>query len=214
MHTRTTKVHPLHESRRSFLRWGIKSEAIAFRIGYIIIHGHRGASLLVAHLPTSLVRSARNCKSDLFPIIVLTMDSDCLGQEVVFFCIPWPADDFFRHDIWNRGGDGHTKQKNQGAFRALISSLLVRSTKNSHDCSSSAALDPPCLSSKATPLARTKVRYRLLMMPLDSLRSPLRRNHAWSHQSRHRSFRTPPQMCSQKCVMPLARVNLRMLKGL
>jgi len=181
-------------------------------MGYIIIHGRRGASLLVAHLPTSLVRSAWNCKSDLFPIIILTMDSDCLGQEVVFFCSPGPADNFVRHDIWNRGGDGHTGRKNQGAFRALISPLLVRSTKNSHDCSSSAVLDPPCPSSKATPLARTKVQYRPLMTPLDSLRSPLRRNHAWSHQNRHRIFHTPPQMCSQKYVKPLARFNPRMLK--
>lgn len=54
---------------------------------------------LIAHLPTSLVCSVRNRKGDLFPIIILAMNSDCLDQEIVFFRRPGPADDFVRHDI-------------------------------------------------------------------------------------------------------------------
>ena len=63
-----------------------------------------GGGLLIAHLPTSLVRSAWDRKSDLFPVVVLSMDSNRLDQEVVFFCRPGPANDFVCHDIWSGTG--------------------------------------------------------------------------------------------------------------
>ena len=96
--------------------------------------------------------------------------------------------------------------------RALISPLLWGSTTNSHGRSSSAAFEPPCLSSKATHLARTMALCRLQLMPLDSRHSPLRRNHAWSHSNRHRLFHTQPQMYSQKYATLVAHFEPQILK--
>ena len=111
----------------------------------------RRAKPLIAHLPTSLVSSTRNCEGDLLPIIVLAVDSDCLDQEVVLFCSPGPADDFFRHGIWSRGDDENTERvdgtKESGgvsaAQRLFTSSCRIDS--NSHDCSSATG---HCLSTR------------------------------------------------------------------
>ena len=61
--------------------------------------GVSGGGLLIAHLPTSLVCSAWDRKSYLLPVIVLAVNSDGLGQEIVFFRRPGPADNFVCHDI-------------------------------------------------------------------------------------------------------------------
>jgi len=79
---------------------------------------------------------------------------------------------------------------------------------DSHDHSSSAVLEPPCLSSKVTPLVRTKTPCRLLTTLLDSPRSPLRRNHVWKYKSRHQSFHILLQMYYQKYATPLATFTL------
>ena len=61
------------------------------------------------------------------------MSGDCLDQEVVLFCSPGPADDFFRHGIWSRG---IMKTRNEriprcfeGAALTHCPPLLVRSTQ-------------------------------------------------------------------------------------
>ena len=84
---------------------------------------------------------------------------------------------------------------------------------DSHGYSSSAVPNPPCLSSKAIPLARMKAPICSLMMPLDSRHSPLQRSHAWSLQNRCRLSHTPPRMSFQKYAPSLTHINLRILKG-
>ena len=85
---------------------------------------------------------------------------------------------------------------------------------DSHDRSPSAVFEPPCLSSKATPLVRTRTLCRPPMTPLDSPHSPPRRNRAWNRKNRHRLFHILPQMYYQKYVMPLATFALAYSKAL
>jgi hypothetical protein len=138
------------------------------------------------------------------------MNGDCLDQEIVFFRSPGPADDFFGHDI--RSGTEDEYAEREGYSERLWDRFLSDRLPNSHDCSSSAVFDLRCHSSKATPPARMKARCLPLTTHLDSVHSPLRRNHAWSRQNRRRLFHILPQMYSQKYATPLADFNLRMLK--
>ena len=62
----------------------------------------------------------------MLPIIVLAVDSDCLDQQVVLFCSPGPANNFFRHGIWNREEDENTERKNLDSAALIPCFLLDR----------------------------------------------------------------------------------------
>jgi len=126
-----------------------------------------------------LLRSAWDGKSDLFPVIILAVDSDCLDQKIVFFRSPglpttFSAMNMERGMVSTRSDSTERVHGTKGSriSRALISPLLVKLSR----CSSSAVFDPPCPSSKATPLTRTEVPCLPPMMPLDSLHFLLQKN--------------------------------------
>ena len=130
------------------------SEAIAIRIEYVIDFECQGTEVLATDLSTSLVGSTRNCEGDLFPIVVLTVDSDGLDQEVVFFCSPGPADDFFRHDMWNRGDDENTERSAYvNTTPSWLDRLKLSSMSLVQDYSSGEEEDPVSFNNDAFGLA-------------------------------------------------------------